>query len=58
MHVVEMMPEILGAFDKDTSRLLRTEYAKRGVTFYLNTKVIEVQPDGVVIEKDGKASTI
>ena len=38
--------------------MLRMEYAKRGVTFYLNTKVIEVKPDGVVIEKDGKASTI
>ncbi|MCQ5183157.1 FAD-dependent oxidoreductase, partial [Parabacteroides distasonis] len=58
VHVVEMMPEILGVMDKETSSMLRTEYAKRGVTFYLNTKVIEVKPDGVVIEKDGKASTI
>ena len=58
MHVVEMMPEILGVMDKETSSMLRMEYAKRGVTFYLNTKVIEVKPDGVVIEKDGKASTI
>lgn len=58
VHVVEMMPEILGVMDKETSGMLRTEYAKRGVTFYLNTKVIEVKPDGVVIEKDGKTSTI
>ena len=58
VHVVEMMPEILGVMDKETSSMLRMEYAKRGVTFYLNTKVIEVKPDGVVIEKDGKASTI
>ena len=58
LHVVEMMPEILGVMDKETSSMLRMEYAKRGVTFYLNTKVIEVKPDGVVIEKDGKASTI
>ena len=57
VHVVEMMPEILGVMDKETSSMLRMEYAKRGVTFYLNTKVIEVKPDGVVIEKDGKAST-
>ena len=55
VHVVEMMPEILGVMDKETSSMLRMEYAKRGVTFYLN---IEVKPDGVVIEKDGKASTI
>lgn len=58
VHVVEMMPEILGVMDKETSGMLRTEYTKRGVTFYLNTKVVEVKPDGVVIEKDGKTSTI
>ena len=58
VHVVEMMPEILGAMDKETSGMLRAEYAKRGVTFYLNTKVVEVNPHGVVIEKEGKTSTI
>lgn len=58
VHVVEMMPEILGAMDKETSGMLRSEYAKRGVTFYLNTKVVEVKPTGVVIEKGGKSSTI
>lgn len=58
VHVVEMMSEILGAMDKEISGMLRKEYAKRGVSFYLNTKVVEVKPDGVVIEKDGKTSTI
>ena len=58
VHVVEMMPEILGAMDKETSGMLRAEYVKRGVTFYLNTKVVEVNPHGVVIEKEGKTSTI
>ena len=58
VHVVEMMPEILGAMDKETSGMLRTEYAKRGVKFYLNTKVVEIKPEGVVIEKDGQLSTI
>ena len=58
VHVVEMMPEILGAMDKETSGILRVEYAKRGVTFYLNTKVVEVNPHGVVIEKEGKMSAI
>ena len=53
-----MMPEILGAMDKETSGMLRAEYAKRGVTFYLNTKVVEVNAHGVVIEKEGKVSTI
>ena len=58
VHVVEMMPEILGAMDKETSAMLRTEYTKRGISFYLNTKVVEVKPTGVVIEKAGKSSTI
>lgn len=31
---------------------------QRGVTFYLNTKVVEVNPHGVVIEKEGKMSAI
>ena len=42
VHVVEMMPEILGAMDKETSGMLRSEYQKRGVNFHLNAKVIEV----------------
>ncbi len=58
VHVVEMMPEVLGAMDKETSSMLRAEYQKRGVKFHLNTKVIEVSPEGVTIEKDGKTSLI
>ena len=58
VKVIEMMPEILGVMDKETSGMLRTEYTKRGVSFYLDTKVVEVKPDRVVIEKGGKASAI
>lgn len=58
VHVVEMMPEILGAMDKETSAMLRSEYAKRGVLFYLDTKVVEVKPDGVFLEKEGEVSMI
>lgn len=58
VSVVEMMPEILGAMDKETSGMLRSEYLKRGVNFYLNTKVTAVSKEGVTIEKDGKASLI
>lgn len=52
--VVEMAPEILGAMDKETSGMLRTEYQKRGVSFHLNTKVTAVSKAGVNIEKGGK----
>lgn len=58
VSVVEMMPEILGAMDKETSAMLRTDYLKRGVNFYLETKVTAVSPEGVTIEKDGKTSLI
>ena len=58
VYVVEMMPEVLGAMDKETSGMLRSEYQKRGVKFHLNTKVVEVSPEGVTIEKDDKTSLI
>lgn len=45
--VVEMMPEILGAMDKETSKMLRNEYSKRGVEFHLETKVIEIEANEI-----------
>lgn len=58
VKVIEMMPEILGVMDKEISAMLRSEYAKKGVEFHLNTKVTEVRPGQVIVEKDGKASSI
>lgn len=58
VSVIEMMPEILGAMDKETSAMLRSEYQKRGVNFNLNTKVTAVSKEGVTIEKDGKSSLV
>lgn len=58
VSVIEMMPEIWGAMDKETSAMLRTEYQKRGVDFQLNSKVTEVSPSGVTIEKAGKSVLI
>lgn len=58
VSVIEMMPEILGAMDKETSGMLRSNYLKRGVDFYLNTKVTAVSKAGVTIEKDGKTSQV
>ena len=40
--VIEMMDEILGGMDKELSGLLRAEYAKRGVRFMLQTKVVSL----------------
>lgn len=58
VNVIEMQPEILGAMDKETSAMLRTDYTKKGVKFHLNTKVVEVTPKGIIVEKDGKQETI
>ena len=58
VSVIEMMPEILGAMDKETSAMLRTEYQKRGIKFYLGSKVTEVGGAGVTIEKEGKSSVV
>lgn len=58
VRVIEMMPEILGAMDKETSAMLRADYTKRGINFYLGTKVVEVSSSGVTVEKDGKSSVI
>lgn len=58
VHVIEMMPEILGAMDKETSAMLRADYAKRGVKFLLETKVVGVTDKGVQVEKNGKTETI
>ncbi|MFV0469425.1 MAG: dihydrolipoyl dehydrogenase [Dysgonomonas sp.] len=58
VSVVEMMPEILGAMDKETSAMLRSEYAKKGIVFHMETRVKEINSEGVVVEKDGDTSVI
>lgn len=58
VRVIEMLPEILGNMDKEASSMLRSEYSKKGIEFYLNTKVIEVVPDKIIVEKEDKTSEI
>ncbi len=56
--VVEMLPEILGGLDLEISAMLRNHYAKKGIAFNLNAKVVRVESNQVVFEKDGKTQTI
>lgn len=56
--VIEMLPEILGAMDKELSAMLRAEYTKKGIDFHLNSKVVEIKGGQIIIEKDGEQSTI
>ena len=50
VHVVEMMPEVLGAMDKETSGMLRAEYAKRGVSVGRKANLSQVGLDKLNIE--------
>jgi dihydrolipoamide dehydrogenase len=58
VQVVEMLDEILPGMDKELAALLRAEYTKKGVTFYLGHKVTAVNETKVSIEKDGETFTL
>lgn len=52
--VIEMLPEILGGLDFEISAMLRSIYAKKGIDFHLNAKVVQVEGNSVVFDKDGE----
>ena len=56
--IVEMMPEILTGMDREMSEMLRQMYTKKGITFNLLSKVIEVKNNEVIFEKDGKRESV
>lgn len=56
--VVEMLPEILGGLDFEISAMLRDIYTKKGIAFNLNAKVVQVDGNKVVFEKEGVTHTV
>jgi dihydrolipoamide dehydrogenase len=54
VSVVEMLSEIVPMMDRELAKMLRSEYTKKGVDFYMETKVVEVRANQVSLEKDGK----
>ena len=59
VHVVEMMPEILGAMDGEVSAMLRGQYAKRGVHFHLSCRVTRVEGHAVTFtDSEGAEHTL
>lgn len=56
--VVEMLPEILGGLDFEISTMLREIYSKKGIEFHLQAKVVQVEGNKVIFEKDGKTETV
>jgi dihydrolipoamide dehydrogenase len=56
--VIEMLPEILGNNDSEISAMLRDIYTKKGIAFNLNAKVVKVDGNKVIFEKDGETHTV
>lgn len=56
--VIEMLDEILTGMDRELSAMFREIYAKKGVQFYLSSKVTSINGHNVVFEKDGQAFTV
>ena len=56
--VVEMLPEILGNNDFELSAMLREHYAKKGIVFNLSAKVVKVEGNTVIFEKEGETQSV
>ncbi len=56
--VVEMLPEILGNNDVEISAMLREHYAKKGIVFHLQSKVVRIDGTTVYFEKEGETHSI
>lgn len=50
VEVVEMTDEILGGMDKEIAAALRAEYSKKGIKFYLNSRVTAIKDKEVTIQ--------
>ena len=59
VKVIEMLPEILGNMDKETSAMLRSEYKKKGVRVFLEYQSYRgIGKRKSLLRKNGKADTI
>ncbi len=58
VSVIEMLDEILGPTDREMSVLLRQELAKKGIEFYLGSKVVEIKGKEVFFERNGTTESI
>ena len=59
VHVVEMMPEILGAMDAEISAMLRAQYTKKGVHIHLSCRVTRIEGHCVTyVDSEGTEQAI
>ncbi|PYG84953.1 dihydrolipoamide dehydrogenase [Ruminiclostridium sufflavum DSM 19573] len=53
VSIVEATPKILGNADNEITRIMLNFYRRRGIEFYLNTKVTTIEEERVLIEEQG-----
>ena len=53
--VVEMLDHIAGENDRELSALLQDSLEKRGITFFLGSRVTGIEEEGVRFEQDGES---
>lgn len=58
VSVIEMLDEILGPTDKQFSAMLRQEFTKKGVDFYLSSRVVEIRGKEVIFERNGQKESV
>jgi len=56
--VVEMLPHICGALDKDIGTGLRRELEKKGIRFFLQSKVTAIGDHTITFDCNGKSETL
>lgn len=54
VHIVELKDHILEGTDQELTRILQTEYEKRGVRFYLNAQVTGIDNNIVHFKQNGE----
>ncbi len=56
--IIDIANKIGGTFDTDVSKAFQTAWAKKGIDFQLNSKVVEINENEVVFENsDGETNT-
>lgn len=50
--VVDFLPQIAGTFDKDISDLLKKSLEKKGINFYLGSKILKISENEMTCEDD------
>lgn len=56
--VIEMLDHIAGPTDREISQILMKNYEKKGITFKLNAKVVEIGQGKIVYEFEGQRNEL